>query len=83
MMLLPWDSFAASMKSLKSICGFLKHEELYTLEREISNYKVDVFQELCLAKKKLCTTERLLYDGLFRKEVHSKRMDLNINRGSN
>ncbi|UQD56302.1 carbamoyl-phosphate synthase large subunit [Flavobacterium sp. K5-23] len=63
---------------------FLKqYEELYTLEKEISNYKVDVLpKELMLEAKQKGFADRQIAHmmGCLESEVHSKRMDLNINR---
>ena len=63
---------------------FLKqYEELYVLEKEISNYKVDTLpRELLLEAKQKGFADRQIAHmmGCLESEVHTKRMDLNVNR---
>lgn len=63
---------------------FLKqYEELYILEKEISNYKVDTLpRELLLEAKQKGFADRQIAHmmGCLESEVHTKRMDLNVNR---
>tara|TARA_R110002126_G_scaffold46752_8_gene131380 strand:- start:784 stop:3636 length:2853 start_codon:yes stop_codon:yes gene_type:complete len=63
---------------------FLKqYEELYTLEKEISNFKVDTLpKELLLEAKQKGFADRQIAHmmGCLESAVHTKRMDLNINR---
>ena len=63
---------------------FLKqYEELYTLEKEISNYKVDSLpKELLLEAKQKGFADRQIAHmmGCLESAVHTKRMDMNVNR---
>ncbi|NRT15323.1 carbamoyl-phosphate synthase large subunit [Flavobacterium sp. 28A] len=63
---------------------FLKqYEELYTLEKEISNFKVDSLpKELLLEAKQKGFADRQIAHmmGCLESAVHTKRMDLNVNR---
>jgi carbamoyl-phosphate synthase large subunit len=63
---------------------FLKqYEELYTLEKEISNFKVDTLpKELLLEAKQKGFADRQIAHmmGCLESAVHTKRMDMNINR---
>ncbi|MBC5836305.1 carbamoyl-phosphate synthase large subunit [Flavobacterium muglaense] len=63
---------------------FLKqYEELYTLEKEISNYKVETLpRELLLEAKQKGFADRQIAHmmGCLESAVHTKRMDTNINR---
>lgn len=63
---------------------FLKqYEELYTLEKEISSFKVDTLpKELLLEAKQKGFADRQIAHmmGCLESAVHTKRMDLNVNR---
>ncbi|MBX9887477.1 MAG: carbamoyl-phosphate synthase large subunit [Flavobacteriaceae bacterium] len=63
---------------------FLKqYEELYTLEKEISNFKVDTLpKELLLEAKQKGFADRQIAHmmGCLESAVHTKRMDMNVNR---
>ncbi|MEZ7503689.1 carbamoyl-phosphate synthase large subunit [Flavobacterium sp. Arc2] len=63
---------------------FLKqYEELYTLEKEISTYKVDALpRELLLEAKQKGFADRQIAHmvGCLESQVHTLRMDMNINR---
>ncbi|EIA10591.1 carbamoyl-phosphate synthase large chain [Flavobacterium frigoris PS1] len=63
---------------------FLKqYEELYTLEKEISTYKVDTLpRELLLEAKQKGFADRQIAHmvGCLESQVHTLRMDMNINR---
>lgn len=63
---------------------FLKqYEELYTLEKEISTYKVDTLpRELLLEAKQKGFADRQIAHmvGCLESQVHALRMDMNINR---
>ncbi|MBE0393117.1 carbamoyl-phosphate synthase large subunit [Flavobacterium sp. 7E] len=63
---------------------FLKqYEELYTLEKEISSFKVDSLpKELLLEAKQKGFADRQIAHmmGCLESAVHTKRMDLNVNR---
>ncbi|MBC5841276.1 carbamoyl-phosphate synthase large subunit [Flavobacterium sp. F-380] len=63
---------------------FLKqYEELYTLEKEISNFKVETLpKELLLEAKQKGFADRQIAHmmGCLESAVHTKRMDMNVNR---
>jgi carbamoyl-phosphate synthase large subunit len=63
---------------------FLKqYEELYTLEKEISNYKIDSLpRELLLEAKQKGFADRQIAHmmGCLESQVHTLRMEMNINR---
>ncbi|MCL6461120.1 MAG: carbamoyl-phosphate synthase large subunit [Flavobacterium micromati] len=63
---------------------FLKqYEELYTLEKEISNYKIDSLpREILLEAKQKGFADRQIAHmmGCLESQVHTLRMDMNINR---
>jgi carbamoyl-phosphate synthase large subunit len=63
---------------------FLKqYEELYTLEKEISNYNINTLpKELLLEAKQKGFADRQIAHmmGCLESAVHTKRMDMNVNR---
>jgi carbamoyl-phosphate synthase large subunit len=72
------------MKSQKIDMWFLKYEELYTLEKKISIYKVETLPRIVTRSetKGLLTDKSAHMMGCL-KEVHTLRTTMNINQYSN